>query len=145
MAVIQIPTTVYVPPFPTTSEDQYSFFTAVAGFANGAQSVKINTLTYESDDTIYQVGPVRSLRTGNQVYLEGEIVIDNAYFFNVDVLPVLPRFNGFISLYNEDEGLKVLTIKENDKKLYGTISDGTYYIKGTYIPRVKPQGTIGDI
>lgn len=127
----QIPTTVFVPPFPTEKgREQVTWGQAVAGFCNGAQSVKKN-------------GDILSLRMGTLVYCQGTVVIDTTiegYFLNIEVLPVAPRTNGFINTYDSSGNVQGIEITAGSKMLdFSGFADGQYYVTGSYIANIKEK------
>jgi hypothetical protein len=127
----QIPTTVFVPPFPTEKGlERDTWNQAVAGFCNGGQSVKNNN-------------DILSLRFGNMVYFQGEVVIDRTiegYLLNYEVLPVAPRTNGFVSTYDTDGNVMGIKITSGSKSIdFTDFADGTYYVTGSYIANIKEK------
>ena len=123
----EIPTTVFVPPFPTEKgieRDQWS--RAVAGFCNGSQSVKNNN-------------GILSVRTGNIIHFEGEVTISGT-FCNLEVLPVVPRQNGYVNAYDSLGNIKGIRIYEGLKTLnMCSLDEGTYFVTGSYIANIKER------
>lgn len=132
----QIPTTVFVPPYPTEQTvEKQSWFQAVAGFANGAQAVKTN---YPVEGKANSV--IRSIRTGNMVFMQGKIEAKSGYLLEVEILPVPARFDGFIQLCDNNGNITGALITEGSKAVsVSGLSDGMYYVSGSYIANVKEK------
>lgn len=132
----QIPTTVFVPPYPTEKDsEKQAWFQSVAGFCNGSQSVKTNYLV-EGSTASY----IRSIRTGNMVFMQGKVEAKNGYLLEVEILPVPARFDGFIQLCDSEGNIKGALITEGSKEVtVSDLSDGFYYVTGSYIANVKQR------
>ncbi len=128
----QIPTTVFVPPFPSTpgvERDDWS--RAVAGFCNGTQAVKIDDES--SGKTIY------SVRNGAVIHVQGVVEIIGTSC-NLDILPVTPRMNGFINAYNTQGDIFGVAITKDSKVIdMCSLDEGTYYISGNYLASLKER------
>lgn len=124
--MVNIPTTNFVPPYPTVPEveQEEKWMRAVAGFCNGAQAVKNND-------------NIRSLRVGNLVFLGGKLKIERG-ISSISILPVEPRVDGFIQLCDMSGNLKGIMITANSKYISTTgITEGDYFISGFYITATK--------
>lgn len=124
----QIPTSQFVPPYPqgAPKEQLDVWFSALAGFANGAQSVKRNDA-------------LLSLRVGSVVFVEGSIEVDGA-ISSLSVLPVKPRLSGFIQVSDSNGNLKGVGYTAGSKDLdVSGLTSGTYLINGWYLVQLKDR------
>lgn len=122
----EIPTTQYVPKYQSdaTKAQFDTWFTALAGFCNGAQSPKVN-------------GNITSIRIGSMVFMEGTITLDGVNTV-VGIMPVVPRNNGFITVCSSNGTIKGAKYSSGSKDV--TFSDfeaGEYLISGCYIANQK--------
>ena len=121
----EIPVTVFVPPYsPDINLEVWA--QAVAGFCNGGQAVKQNN-------------GIRSVRIGNLVHVQVEVTVEGTLGL-IDVLPVLPRTNGFLNTYDADGNMKGIRYTTDSKQVDFTgFADGTYYVTGSYIATLKER------
>lgn len=121
----QIPVTQYVAKYQADApkSQQDTWLTSIAGFCNGAQSLKLN-------------GDVSAVRIGALVHAEGSITVgpgaETAY------LPVTPRNTGFVACCAEDGTLRSAKFTAGSKELdLGGFSEGKYLINVSYFADVK--------
>lgn len=122
----QIPTTQYVPKYQSdaTKAQFDTWFTALAGFCNGAQSPKVN-------------GDITSIRIGSLVFMEGKVTLDGVTLV-VDIMPVMPRNNGFINTCSSDGTIKGAKYSGGSKSVdFNGFEAGEYLISGCYIANQK--------
>ncbi len=122
----QIPTTQYVSKYQSdaTKAQFDTWMTTVAGFCNGAQAPKVN-------------GDITSIRVGSMVFLEGKVNLDGVNTI-VDIMPVIPRNNGFISTCSTDGTIKGAKYTSGSKNVdFGGFETGEYLISGCYIANQK--------
>ena len=124
----QIPTTEFVPPFPTDApqEQMNTWSRSVAGFCNGSQVVKKNN-------------DIRSTRTGVNVFISGTLIIESGTS-SLNVLPVKSRTAGFIQSCDSSGNIKGLPFAAESKELnVSGLDAGTYTICGWYIAQSKEK------
>ena len=122
----QIPTTQYVPKYQSdATKAQYdTWMAALAGFCNGAQSPKVN-------------GNITAIRIGSMVFAEGSVTLDGVNTV-VDIMPVIPRNNGFITTCSTDGTIKGAKFTAGSKDVdFSDFETGEYLISVCYIANQK--------
>jgi hypothetical protein len=119
-----IPTTAFVPPYKAgmPAEMLDKWLVAVASYIGGSQTVK---------DT----GDFQCTRTGALVFIQGSItVVEDTS--TTDMLPILPRTDGFLTASKADGTLVGLTYSAGSSivSLAGCTA-GKYFISGSYIAK----------
>lgn len=121
----QIPTTEFVPAYPTAPNDQQQevWLKTVAGYCNGSQAVKL-------------VDNIRSIRVGNLVYMQGSVDVSGGN--TTTMMPVVPRIDGFLTSCSSDGTLRGVKFTSGNKSMDFTgFTDGTYLINGSYLANQK--------